>query len=273
MKNVPVKKETSSTEVAKYDPSLVSGWGGMEGIDPADVLIPKVLIMQPISELVTEAKAQAGSLVRSTTGEALGGKKGQDDVPMSFIPLFMQKIWVVMEKVGQKSEFRRTEPFTAANANSPWNWTENGAQWERNQALNLFALLPSDIEREIKARKKLAETGELPDAEDALVPVLIQFTRSSFKVGKEVATHFAKSSAFGIPAAASTLTLYTELTKGEKGNYYVYKMGARAKTPPAHLELAKRWYGIVAKNALSLKVDEADAGESAPPPDADGMVF
>lgn len=270
--NVPAKKEPASTEVAKYDPTLTTGWGGMEGIDPADVLIPKVLIMQPISELVTEAKAQAGSLVRSTTGTFLGGKKGQDDTPMHFIPLFMQKVWVIMERVGQKAEFRKTEAFTAANAGAPWNWTENGAQWERNQALNLFALLPADIEREIAARKKLAETGELPDAEDALIPVLIQFTRTSFKIGKEVATHFAKSSSFNIPAAASTLSLYTELTKGEKGNYYVFKMGSRSKTPTPHLELAKRWYGIVSKTAL--KVDTGEAEETAPhPTTGDGIPF
>lgn len=266
----------SSTEVvpaaapgalAAHDPSLTSGWGGMEGVDPADVLIPRVLIMQPISELVTEAKAQAGALVRSTTGEFLGGKKGQDDVFMPFVPLFIQKIWVVMEYVGQKSEFRRTEPYTAQNAQAPWTWQENGAKWERNQANNLFALLPGDIAKETAARRKLAETGELPDAEDALIPVVIQFTRSSFKVGKEVATHFAKSAAFGVPAAASTLSLYTELVKGEKGSYYIYKMGPRAKTPMDHLELAKRWYGVVSKT--SLKVDTG-TDDDVPPPASQG---
>jgi hypothetical protein len=256
--------------VATYDPSLTSGWGGMGGVDTADVLIPKLLIMQPISELVTEGKAGAGSIIRSTTQAFLGGKKGGDDLFVPFIPLLVFKDWALLQKPkgSNKFEFRAKEAFTADNANRPWNFTgKDGTEWQANANINLFALLPADIDRNALARKRLMESGELPDPQDALMPVLIQFTRTSYHVGKEVSTHFAQAADMGVPAAVTTLSIYTELVKGEKGSFFVYKLGTRGKTTPEQLTVAKKWFLTLSKaqNAGNLKVHEEEPVEVSAP--------
>ncbi len=253
-----IQKKAPAPPPAKYDPALASGWGGMEGVDPSDILVPKMLIMQPISELVASGKVPAGSLIRSTTGEILGGKKGQDDVMVPFIPLLTYKDWTLKEEVNGKYEFRGREPFTAENADAPWDYTQNGKAWKRDKNINLFVLLPADIDRNITARKRMKETGELPSPDDSLLPMLIQFTRTSFKVGRGVVTHFAQSADMGIPAACSQLSIYTEFVKGDKGSYFVYKLGVRATTDVEHLIQAKKWYGTLSKAQGKIKVDDRD---------------
>lgn len=261
-----VKAERST--VTPYDPSLTSGWGGMEsGVDAADVLIPKLLIMQPISERVTDREAGAGDIIRSTTNEKLGDM----DVGVRFIPLCMNKVWNVFEKVGQKFEFRKSEAFTADNAQAPWNWTEGRTEWQRNQALNLFVLLPNDIIKQRNALRALEESGELPDVGAALLPVVVQFTRTSFKTGKQISTHFMQSQALGMPAAATTLSLVTEFVKGEKGSYYVYALGATQRTTPDELLVAKKWYEIIMKSVP--KVHEVHDEPAQPPPPAGDPTY
>lgn len=255
---------TPSTSAVVATAALNQSWG-KSTFDPKDVLIPKLLLMQPISELVADGKVSAGSVIKSTSEEVVGGK----DEPVKIIPLSIFKTWVVMEKIGNKFEYRRTEPYTSQNANRQWEWTENGASWQANMSINLYALLPQDIAREQKALAALEKTGELPDPDDALLPVVVSFTRTSFKTGKEVATHFAKAESFNTPAAGTTLGLTTEFVKGEKGSYYIFNLTKVGRTPLVELQAAKRWYDIVT-SAQALKVDDSDlkaaSDDGVPPP-------
>lgn len=263
-------------EIATYDPALVASWGGGQQIDAADVLVPKMLIMQPVSEWVGEGKHQQGALVRSTDGVLLGGKKGQEDVMVPFIALSYTKDWSIFkkDKNDTKFMFQRREPFTAMNRDREWAWMRDGVAWRADQNINLFALLPSDIERNLAARKRMADIGEMPDPSDALIPIQIQFTRTSFKVGRGVVTHFAQSQDMGIPAAMTTLSVYTEMVKGDGKLYFVFKLGAQSKTSPTHLAIARKWYDILSRSQVRVhEEDIIDAEVAAPASDMDDGRF
>lgn len=257
---------------AKVPAKVSSGWGRSEVVDARDVLIPKLLIMQPISKDVVDGKFKGGVIIRSTAGAEI-------PQPLHFIPLLYTKSWVIQEKVGNKFEFRRREPFSAANADAPWHWEADAtkgrgkAEFQRSQSIDCFALLPGDIEREAKAFAALEKTGELPDADDALLPVAISFTRTSFQTGRALVTHFAKMESFGVPGCAQTLTLKTRKEDGELGSYFVFEMGKGRKTSAAELEAAKKWWTII--NSSKAKIDDRDleGGEEAAPHPAGKSAF
>jgi hypothetical protein len=255
-----------STEVAKAGasggvPAIMSkDWSKFEG-DATDILIPKLLVGQATSKFVQEVMAAFGQIVRSTTLEVLGGK----GKPFEVIPLSLTKTWILSEKVAGRFEFRGVEPFTAANKDKAWVWSESKdgktAEWKREQALNFYVLLPRDVLADLAARKSFADTGELPDTEASLLPCLLQFKSTSYKAGKTLVTHFAKAADFGVPPFSNTFMLDTEKVQGDTNSWFIYKVERAGKTEPKFLEACNKWRDIV--KTSNVKIDDSDLTGSA----------
>ena len=229
----------------------------------SDVVLPKLLLMQGLSDLVSERKAQQGDFVRSSTAEKLG----DNTTPVEFIPLTFQNLWLVSEDQkgdGKKYEFRRYEPRTALNENDPWDYIEAGTKWKRTKIMSLFALLPKDIEAQAKMLKEFEETGEMPDVDKVLLPVVIQFKNTSFKAGKEVATLFAKAESISrtlgktVPAFGTTMRLSCVSDKNDKGNFYVMKVESAGKTKAEYKDSAANWYSQLMSLGAAIKIDDSD---------------
>lgn len=226
-----------------------------------DVLIPKVLQMQGISKLVMAGKARAGEFVRSTTGERLGGQNEK----VGFIPLRYQDLWLIeKQQADGKYKFAGYEPRTASNETDEWEFIKDGQKMRRTKVMNLYALLPSDIEKQQKALKAFEESGEVPDVDAALMPVVLSFKVTSFKAAREVASYFLKVQSLSqdlgqpIPPYAKTLFLSNTMEQNEKGMFYVQHVDtAGARTPKEQMEKAKQWYDTLGSMG-DIKIDEGD---------------
>lgn len=237
--------------------TLADRGGGVEDILAQNIVVPRILLMQALSDLVTDGKAQTGDFIRSTTGEKIGNA----DTPIPFIPLTFTNTWVLSEKVGNKYEYRKTEPRNAANQDLPWEFTENGAAWKRTQSLNLFALLMRDVEAETLELEK-AKRGEMPDPDKALMPVSISFRSTSFAAGgRSITTHFAKARKFNLPGFVSVLNLTCKKTKNDKGVFFVMDAANAGKTPPSVISTCEYWYNTLASK--SVIVDSEGDDETA----------
>lgn len=262
-----------SNEVTKQESQVPSTHvkTNVEEVLKSDVVIPKVLLMQGLSDFVSERKAIAGDMVRSSTAEKLG----DDKTPIDIIPLTFQNLWMISENAsgdGKKYEFRGYEPRTAATESLEWDFIKNGTKWKRTKVLNLFALLPADIEAQNAELKKFQETGEIPDVDKVLLPVVIPFRNTSFKAGKEVATLFAKAESISrqvgktVPAYGTTISLSCAQDKNDKGTFFVFKATTAGKTNPAYRDAAATWYETLTRQEMKVAVDESDVVEAASEP-------
>ncbi len=243
----------------------------------SDIIIPKLLLMQGLSEFVNERKAQQGDMVRSTTAEVVGGP----EKPVDFIPLKMTSDWIIQEKQGQKFEYRGTIARNAGNETLPWTFyktptgqevvepTANTIEWRRMKVLNVYALLPQDIQAYQDEMKKLADTGEMPDLNKTLLPIVLSFRSTSFNAGKSVATFFAQlrdASRYNpsVKPYHYALTLECSADKNDKGSFYVFQVsGKTKKVDPKLVDEAARWYDTLS-NLSSIKIDTTDEDEAAP---------
>ena len=247
------KKETTAVALPLENRS----WGS-ENIDASDIVIPKLLLMQGQSKFVAAGKARAGDIVKSTTGEVVGGaQKG-----VKVIAFMTFKEWDVSEKNGGRFEFRFKESVTPSNVNDSWEFTKDGNDWRRDLCINFYALLPSDIERLQVAMAKLDKTGELPDPADALLPVVLSFRRTSYRAGKDLISHFAKAASFHQPPAVSTFELGSVAETKDKDIFQVFKITPAGKTPAESISLCHTWYNTIKGNGV--KVDDSDLQEDAP---------
>lgn len=205
-------------------------------VDARDLVLPKLLLMQGLSELVSDDKAKMGDIVNSLTGEVLGGK----DKPVEIIPFFMTRSFVVSEKLGDKFEFK--EIVTADHTNAHWKdkthreETVNGVLTRRDYSLNFFGLLAN-------------EAGE-----DSL-PVQISFRRTSLMAGKQLYTQFLLTK--GKPK--TTWLLGAKKKENDLGVFYVFDVCKGKKLTDAQLKACEGAMGLV--NSGNFKVDE---GEDSP---------
>jgi hypothetical protein len=249
----------------------------------SDVLVPKVLLMQGLSDYVAERKAQQGDIVRSTTAEKLG----DDKTPLEFIPLSINNSWIIKEKVGTKYEYRKSVPRKSVvnpleqqaeatrietdrqDENLPWEFKHNGTDWKRIKAINCFALLPRDIAAFQAEIKRAEKEGDMPDLEKTLMPVLISFSSYGFAAGRMIATHFTKAAAmaqYGAKPYGFALTLSCYLDKNDLGSFYVFTVGGSRKCSKEEFAEASKWAGIVSTQNVTIHEVE-EGGSSAPSSD------
>lgn len=255
---------------------------GIPGLVPSDIIVPKLLLMQGMSELMKDARKhniQIGDIVRSTNVQKLGDPEhGVDFIPLSF----PQGYWVIEVKKTDapdaKFEYKRMIPRDARNSGLQWNfWSDKDGNEvasgdqprpvgsfaaRRVQRLAMYALLPGDIAADA-AEKKKAASGEFPDFSKALMPILIAFRSFSFPAGKEVVSFFTQVKSFNRQAWEAILTLKCHMETNEKGSFYVFDVD-RSKPRPVSKEdlgVVKYWAGIVATS--ELRVDESQDEDSA----------
>ncbi len=233
-----------------------------------DILVPKLLICQPTSDLGEDTPQ--GAFVRSTDQVVLG--KELDIIPMNSF-----RTWVIFEITGSRPKFKRVEPCTYENEDFPWEFEEDGVPYRRDKVLNFYCLIPQDIERE-----KAAMASDDPDPDDALLPIVVSFSRTSYKVGKELTTHFAKIEKFrqanpNVSLYPSSFKLTTELQTNDQGKWYTYKIAGKEKSDVSHRETCASWHKIVSSGAAQVhEVDDSGVTSDTSveeKPDVEGVSF
>ncbi len=275
--NEPVKQETqlptlgSSPEVPQQE------------VLASDMVIPKLLLMQGLSDFVSDRakdpvtgqEIRQGDVVRSTTGQVLGGP----DKPFPIIPLRYTSLWMHQERIPGKTkpEFRGYVPRDAGlhdpgkgeiektGENLPWEFKHLGAEWVRTKVIRLYALLPGDIDSFLSMIERVKESGEMPDLEHALLPVVIDFRNTSYAAGKDVASYFLKireMAQYGAQPYGYSMLLGCGKEENDKGVFYVYQAGKTEKLAAKFITEAKRWYATLGH--ANIKVDERDAADDVP---------
>ena len=232
-------------------------YGDLQQTLSSNNVLPYVLLLQGLSDLVMEERGSPGQIVRSTNAEVLGGTKS----PVEFIPLTFTDSWTVQEKIGQKFEYLRTEPRTAANQDAPWDFTEGGVECRRIKCFNVFALLKKDVDTALEMQE-LAKKGEPVDPDKALLPVVISFRSMSFPAGKAVSTYFSKAKSVGSPPYVKSIKLACHQEKNDKGTFFVYDIMEGTMQDKATRDVAATWYSSIAQGLKSNTVVMDEAGTS-----------
>jgi hypothetical protein len=224
--NQVAKKQSTEVEIA----TTIDAWGGNE-MSAKDIVIPKLLLQQGLSEGVTSGKAKLGDYINSVTGEVLGSV----DKPVEFTPFLMQKQWVIQVHNGRKWEYHSIEKMTASNENASWEFTgPDGKKYKRVYTYNFYILV-----------------------KDQPLPLLLSFSSSSAKAGKELCTQMYSVNAIQkLPPPAKTMELYGKIDKNDDGTFAVKQVRVKRASTPEEMALAFDWFSTF--SAGSVNVDSSD---------------
>lgn len=219
MTKAVTKKEKN--ELAAFEGET---WGA-EGMDNEDMIIPKLRLMQPMSELVTDGIATMGEFRDSLNSDV---KLGGVDAPLEFIVFSSFKTWWIFKD----GEYSETVSFGPDNAHwrGNWNIEENGVSINRSLLLNFYILTTKDI------------------AEGVPFPKVITFKGTSSDAGKKLATFLKMLQAVKMPASASVFSLNAKKETNDKGTFFVFDVAKARRSTPEEVEMGKMWHQTVASS-------------------------
>lgn len=230
-----------SKEVVSQESNLpaanLADWGTPQ-VSTKDIVIPKILCMQGLSQLVVDEKAKMGDFVDSMSEEIIGNYSKK---PIEFIPFHMESIWIISKKTkGNDFEFEKIEKVTPQNENMLYNEVVDGVEYKREYTRNFYVLRPEDMS----------------------LPYIISFKGMSSKAGKILATQmYVKNAAAGKIPAAFTMELFGNKDKNDKGTFIT--LATRTARPSNQEEMAQafNWYKTVSGGGV--KAHEADENLSS----------
>ena len=236
-KSVSKKTKAEVGEVLDMDE-----WGGSP-ITSQDIVLPRILMMQPMSDMVTAGDAAFGDMVESLGNKKLGDFKNA----LEIIPFYLQKVYVEYDislGTGQgEKKFLRMVPITASNDNLPFDDEEliNGKATPimRDRCMNYYVLIPTEVDS------------------NTAIPHELSFRRTSLKAGKKLATQmYIKNKDAGLPPPAVMCSVSVEKTSNDKGTFAIMDVSFTEKTKTEHVAECKRWIKLIL--AGEAKVHEAD---------------
>jgi len=219
-----------STEVAA--PISQEAWGDTP-MSKNDLIIPKVVLMQPGSTLVVDGLAKFGDFLNTTTKEVVGNMVEG----LQIVPFFLHKLWHIMAKNDKGDfEFSHIQKIeTLADENLPWDDMEEGTPIKRVFVRQFYCIIP-----------KLG-----------MFPVAISFKSTSARAGKELATQmYVINKSMGRSPAGTMVKLFGIKQKNDKGLTY----GALSTTPlcaadPAVEKEAFNWFQILKTQEVKVAED------------------
>lgn len=178
--NTEIQKKENSLP-AQFNPQAAASMG----LSSADMLMPRVLLMQGSSELVKKSKTKnSGDIIDSVAGVTLlSSKEAQEGKKIEMVPLTAYKTWIIdrFDTVTQKWKYHTQQPMKPGEEKLPWDYEEFDEQtklmnrYRRKYRINVYALIKSQI-----------------GTEDCL-PYLVSFQVFALEEGKKITTHMIKA--------------------------------------------------------------------------------
>ena len=207
-------------------------------VDNSDIMIPKILLMQPSSVMVADDKVNAriGDFRNSVNAEKLGTILE----PLLFIPFHFTKIWDIIDPE-QNNKWLRSDPFNPGDENLPWNYEEEGVKRERVKRLNFFGFIPQQV-----------EAGNI-------LPMVLSFKSTGYREGTKILTQMKLNIAQKKLPWNTVYSLGGEKKKNDDDQTYcVPRISAVGDTHEDTLLLCMEWYRNIKNMTAKVVVDDSD---------------
>lgn len=233
-KEVTNKKET---QVASYNEADLTAWGDND-FSQSDIIIPKLVMMQPSSTLLSDNEAlRSGDYIHSVTKELIGNAKK----PVKIIPIHMKKLYRVTVKEGMDYKYSHMEEWNEANDSAPKEFMHNHIPALRQKAYQFYVLI-----------------------DGFEIPFIVTMKGMSFGMGRRLANEmFLVNKMKKLPPPGRTFLLGVEDVEYEGKKYKGYAVTEDSITPASVVVgTALEWYKTInSGKAIEHSEAEVDATE------------
>lgn len=239
-KNMEKKAEAGSlSPVTDLD-----AWGGGQTVTARDIIIPKILPQQYMSEKVQNKQSEYGEFRDTVANRKFGDLK----TPFEVIPFYMTKTWyeysIITNKAGaRKREFSSVVPIQDNPSRPGYNddlpYADADGKVERDRVMDFYVLLPDEV------------------AAGTSLPYVLSFRRTSLKAGQKIASQMfmANYRANKVPAAVTMLISGMDKSNDD-GSFVVMDAVPKRESTDAEIKECLNWLKMI-RSGLT-KVDDSD---------------
>lgn len=204
---------------------------GVEEQSSDDIVMPKLLVMQPGSNLVTEGTARFGEFRNSLNSDLLGSI----EKPLEMMPIKIIKTWIVSKKLDGMWKFYSIDPFATASESRPYEHVVDGVPTKNEMCYNLYCLV-----------------GDNP------LPYVVSLKGMSRRAGQEAYTHLYTTNQRlrRVLPFTDKLILSGKKTQNDKGTFVTLSIKAGVEATFEEKKAAADWCKVL--NTTEVKVDASD---------------
>lgn len=225
----------ASSGKALTNPAEMEEWGTQE-LTANDVIIPRILLMQGMSPMVTKGDCKIGE-IRESMNEGL---LAAADKPVTIIPFKMDRVWKELEV--DKKTVKQVIPIISDATHPDYNEElppeirddKDRLVGYRYRALRFYVLVP----------------GVSP------LPHMIEFKSTSLRAGKKIATQiFTTNRMLNLPPPAKTFQLVGKKEEKDKQVYALFDVTLGRDSTAEEIAEALSWFKML--KGGKAKVHEA----------------
>ncbi len=215
-----------------------------------DILIPKIWLVQAMSELRKSKQAEEGDFADSQTGEVLA----EEGDSLNVVILKTFKRWqtfkMVTEKGKTKKEFVSSEIMVLGkNEKLPYEETVDGEDLVRRQVISAYVLLERDVVNQLDK------------------PYIIDFASSSKLAGRKMVSDINTLNKNNLPSFVGYFSLTSREENFNEGSAFVKDIKFGGYLPKALMPFLINSYKHLGTIENQIEIDDRDVidGETAKP--------
>jgi len=202
-----------------------------------DILIPKVWLVQTMSEIRKQKKAEEGQFIDSQTKELLADNEKE----LRFVVLKTFKRWHTFEMVGTKKEFISSEVMVLGkNHDLKYDETIEGKIIKRRQVISAYVILERDFKMKINK------------------PYIIDFASTSKGGGRIMVSDIKTLNDRNLPSYVAFFKMTSHEEKFELGETFVKHITFGGFLPKDSMAYLKDCKNFLALNENTIEIDDAD---------------
>ena len=238
MKNEVIKKEETKEVVLGGDIYGTWGAGGGDDFEQSDVITPRIILLQKMSQLVDDGSGKAGEFLDSIDKMILS-----DGVnALEIIIIDKNKSWKVSDVNGNKPVYVRMEEFNSETASASYEFEENGIKMRRDKLFNYTCFV-------------VKEKGGLENE----MPYLFTLSRSAGQVAKHLNTIIEKLRVMKKPSAATTFLITSTKVTNDKGTWHIPEVKVGRPTTQEEAAVAFSWWESLKTGKVAIKAQDNEA--------------
>jgi hypothetical protein len=212
-------------------------------ISSQDLIIPRILVMQGLSDMVVNGDAKLGELRENINNGILGSA----EKPLEVIPFKFEKVWREQE-VGAKQP-REIKPIFSNpsdpryNEDLPYEFADkDGVAMKRYKAYRFFVMLPSKLQS---------------------MPHMVEFKSTSLSAGKKIINQASEMVRKGKKPYATVFDLVVSKTTNKKGTFAVLDVKTKRDISKEESEEVQLWLSRMKTTKVKVE-EEVEPGDEIP---------
>jgi hypothetical protein len=214
---------------------------GMEGIEKSDLVLPRVWLMQAISQFVSDERFKAGDIVNSLSEELINPDSPQG--PIEIIPITQKKLWYEFEDQSDgKQKLNKIFDSGSPEAIGLTAGPVEGTKLFYRACIQYYVVLASE-----------------PDG----LPSQLNFMKTNYPTGKKLNTFLVQQNMLKQPAWGKAYQLKAKKTTNDHGTFFVWEFGGKRDATDEEKAAAQTWHSVLqtTKVAQEEKTSPSDDGD------------